>query len=48
MRAGLTLTSYYETDLVVEYFIHQKNYDIDLINFELVNKKLTPLGASMK
>ena len=48
MRAVLFLSGYYETDLIVENFIHQKNYDFDLINFELANKNLPTLGASMK
>ena len=48
MRAGLTLTSYYKTDIIVEYFINKKDYDIDIINSELASKNLPTLGASMK
>ena len=47
-RAGMTLTDYYETDLIVEYFIHRGNYDIDTLNAELADKKLPLLGASLK
>lgn len=44
-RAGLTLSKYYETDLIVEYFIHEKKYDIDEINALLFEKDLTLLGT---
>ena len=44
----MTLTDYYETDLIVEYFIHRGNYDIDTLNAELADKKLPLLGASLK
>lgn len=44
-RAGMTLSKYYETDLIVEYFIREKNYDIDAINILLYQKDLSPLGT---
>ena len=47
-RAGMILTGYYETDVIVEYFIRKKDYDIDVINSELASKNLPTLGASMK
>ena len=47
-RAGMILTGYYETDVIVEYFIRKKDYDIDAINSELASKNLPTLGASMK
>ncbi len=44
-RAGMTLSKYYETDLIVEYFIREKNYDIDEINALLYQKDLSLLGT---
>ena len=44
----MILTEYYETDVIVEYFIRKKDYDIDVINSELASKNLPTLGASMK
>jgi len=44
-RAGLTLSKYYETDLIVEYFIREKNFDIDEINALLYQKDLSLLGT---
>ena len=44
-RAGMTLSKYYETDLIVEYFIREKNYDIDEINALLYKKDLSLLGT---
>ena len=44
-RAGMTLSKYYETDLIVEYFIREKNYNIDEINAELFDKDLSLLGT---
>ena len=44
-RAGMTLSKYYETDLIVEYFIREKNYNIDEINALLFDKDLTLLGT---
>ena len=44
-RAGLTLSKYYETDLIVEYFIREKKYDIDEINALLFEKDLSLLGT---
>ena len=44
-RAGMTLSKYYETDLIVEYFIREKNYDIDEINVLLYRKDLSLLGT---
>ena len=43
-RAGLTLSRYYELDVVIEYFIRQKNYDIYEINEVLYDKDLPQLG----
>ena len=45
MRAGLTLSKYYELDLVVEYFIRRKNYNIYDINAVLFTRNLPPLGV---
>ena len=45
-RAGMTLSKYYETDLIVEYFIRKKKYDIDEINALLYEKELTLLGQN--
>ena len=45
-RAGMTLSKYYETDLIVEYFIREKNYDIDEINALLYQKDLALLGTN--
>ena len=45
-RAGMTLSKYYETDLIVEYFIREKNYDIDEINGLLWEKDLSLLGQN--
>ncbi len=44
-RAGLTLSKYYELDLVVEYFIREKNFDIDEINAVLFDRDLALLGS---
>ena len=44
-RAGMTLSKYYETDLIVEYFIREKNYNIDEINALLFDKDLSLLGT---
>ena len=44
-RAGMTLSKYYETDLIVEYFIRERNYDIDEINALLYQKDLSLLGT---
>lgn len=44
-RAGLTLSKYYEIDLIVEYFIREKNFDIDEINALLYQKDLSLLGT---
>ena len=45
-RAGMTLSKYYETDLIVEYFIREKNYDIFEINGLLWEKDLSLLGQN--
>ncbi len=45
MRAGLTLSKYYELDLVVEYFIREKKYDIFDINAVLFDRDLPLLGV---
>ena len=44
-RAGMTFSKYYATDLIVEFFIREKNYDIDEINLILYQKDLTLLGC---
>ena len=44
-RAGMTLSKYYETDLIVEYFIREGNFDIDEINALLYQKDLSLLGT---
>ena len=44
-RAGMTLSKYYETDRIVEYFIREKNYNIDEINYLLYKKDLALLGT---
>jgi O-acetyl-ADP-ribose deacetylase (regulator of RNase III) len=44
-RAGMTFSRYYETDMIVEYYIHKKKYDIDEINLILYDKDLAPLGC---
>ena len=43
-RAGLTLSRYYELDVIIEYFIRHKNYDIYEINEVLYDKDLPQLG----
>ncbi len=45
MRAGLTLSKYYELDLVVEYFIREKKYNIFDINAALFERDLPLLGV---
>ena len=45
-RAGLTLSKYYKTDLIVEYFIREKNYDIFEINGMLYDETLPLLGQN--
>lgn len=44
-RAGMTFSKYYETDLIVEYFIRERNYSIDEINLVLYQKDLSLLGC---
>ncbi|MCR5090092.1 MAG: macro domain-containing protein [Oscillospiraceae bacterium] len=44
-RAGLTLSKYYDLDLVVEYFIRERNYNIDEINAVLFDRDLALLGS---
>ena len=45
MRAGLTLSRYYELDLVVEYFIREGKYNIFDINAALFDRDLPLLGV---
>ena len=44
-RAGMTLSKYYEMDLVVEYFIREGNHNIDVINGVLFDRDLPLLGT---
>ncbi len=46
MRAGMTLSRYYELDNVVSDFIERNNYDIFEINEELFERDLSLLGAT--
>ena len=45
MRAGMTLTPYFELDRTVAAFIRRGNYDIDEINETLFERDLALLGA---
>ena len=45
MRAGLTLSPYYELDRVVEKYISANNYDVDMINAALFERDLALLGT---
>ena len=46
-RAGIAFSPYYVADLVVKYFIENKNYDIDEINGILYEKDQALLGSVM-
>lgn len=43
--AGYSLSHSFITDLVVEYFIEKKKFDINLINIALEEYKQQPLGS---
>ena len=45
MRAGMTLSRFYELDRVVERYIRSRSYDIDTINGELFERDLALLGT---
>lgn len=45
MRAGLTLSKYYEMDRIVEIYIKKKEYNIYIINEKLFERDLPLLGA---
>ena len=45
MRAGMVLSHYYKLDVIVEYFIREKNYDIDSINAMLFEEDQPLLGS---
>ena len=45
MRAGMTLSRYYELDRIVEKYIRESKYNIDAINGELFDRDLALLGT---
>jgi hypothetical protein len=45
MRAGMTLSRYYELDRIVERYIREREYNIDVINGELFDHDLALLGT---
>lgn len=45
MRAGMTLSRFYELDRIVERYIRSRSYDIDTINGELFERDLALLGT---
>ena len=45
MRAGMTLSRFYELDRIVERYIRSSSYDIDTINGELFERDLALLGT---
>jgi len=45
MRAGMTLSRFYELDRIVERYIRSNSYDIDTINGELFERDLALLGT---
>ena len=45
MRAGMTLSRYYELDRIVEGYIRNRIFDIDIINGELFDRDLGLLGT---
>lgn len=47
-KAGYALSESNLRDVIVSYFIEHRVYDIDLINAELFDYDLVPLGQSMK
>ena len=47
-RAGMVLSPYFALDVIVEYFISKKKYDIDEINAVLYGKDIPLLGMNVK
>ena len=45
MSAGYGLSHSFITDIIVEYFIEKKKYDINLVNIALDEYKQQPLGS---
>lgn len=45
VSAGYSLSPSFITDIIVEYFIERKKYDINLINIALDEYKQQPLGS---
>ena len=45
MRAGMTLSRYYELDRIVEKYIRESKHNIDAINGELFDRDLALLGT---
>ena len=45
VSAGYSLSSSFITDIIVEYFIERKKYDINLVNIALDEYKQQPLGS---
>lgn len=45
MRAGITFSPYYKTDLIVRHYVEKGNYDIDRLNLELFEEDLAILGS---
>lgn len=45
VSAGYSLSHSFITDIVIEYFIEKKKYDINLINIALDEYKQQPLGS---
>ena len=43
--AGYSLSHSFVTDIIVEYFISKKKYDINLVNIALDDYKQPPLGS---
>ena len=47
-KAGYTLSNSNLRDVIVKFFIENRCYDIDMLNEELYDHDLVPLGQSMK
>jgi len=45
VSAGYSLSHSFITDIIVEYFIEKKKYDINLVNIALDEYKQQPLGS---
>ena len=46
ISAGYSLSHSFVTDMVIEYFINKKNYDINIVNIALDDYNQKPLGSS--